>query len=145
MIGGWQLNGIGSFSSGQPLVLTSIGVARPNVVILPQDISGAVQNRLNKYFDITAFAVPPAFTYGNSSPTSPNLRAPGIANYDMSLFKNFAINERVRAQLRFESFNIFNRVQFAAPGTQAESTSFGVISAQQNTPRELQVALKIIF
>ncbi len=32
VIGGWQLNGIGSFSSGQPLVLTSIGVARPNVV-----------------------------------------------------------------------------------------------------------------
>jgi hypothetical protein len=145
LIGGWQLNGIGSFSSGQPLVLTSIGVARPNVVGTPKDISGAVQNRLTQYFDTTAYAVPPAFTYGNSSPTSPNLRAPGIANYDMSLFKNFAIKERVRAQLRFEAFNLFNRVQFAAPGTQAGSTSFGIISAQQNTPRELQVALKIIF
>jgi hypothetical protein len=145
VIGGWQLNGIGSFSSGQPLVLTSIGAARPNVVGTPKNISGAAQNRLSEYFDISAFAVPAAFTYGNSSPTSPNLRAPGIANYDMSLFKSFAVTERIRAQLRFESFNIFNRVQFAAPGTQAGSTSFGIISAQQNTPRELQVAVKIIF
>ena len=37
------------------------------------------------------------------------------------------------------------RTAFAAPGTQAGSTTFGIISAQQNTPRELQVALKIIF
>ncbi|MCU1258752.1 MAG: Cna B-type protein [Bryobacterales bacterium] len=145
VVGGWQLNGIASFSSGQPLVLTSIGVARPNVVGKPKDISGAVQNRLAQYFDITAYAVPVAFTYGNSSPTSPNLRAPGIANYDMSLFKGFALAEHIRAQLRFEAFNLFNRVQFAAPGTQTGSTSFGIISAQQNTPRELQVALKIIF
>ncbi len=104
-----------------------------------------MQNRLTQYFDISAYSVPPAFTYGNSSPTSPNLRAPGIANYDMSLFKSFTLTERIRAQLRFEAFNLFNRVQFAAPGTQAGSTSFGIISAQQNTPRELQVALKILF
>jgi hypothetical protein len=145
VIGGWQLNGIGSFSSGQPLVLSSIGVARPNVVGQPRDISGAVQNRLQQYFDTTAYAVPGAFTYGNSSPTSPNIRATGIANYDMSLFKTFAIKERMKIQFRFESFNLFNRVQFAAPGTQAGSTTFGIISAQQNTPRELQVALKILF
>jgi hypothetical protein len=63
----------------------------------------------------------------------------------MSLFKNFSIVERLRAQLRFESFNVFNRVQFAAPGTQAGATSFGVITAQQNTPRQLQVALKLLF
>jgi hypothetical protein len=145
VIGGWQLNGIGSFSSGQPLVLSSIGVARPNVVGTPKGFSGAVQNRLAQFFDTSAYAVPAAFTYGNSSATSPNLRATGIANYDISLFKGFNVTEHVRAQLRFESFNIFNRVQFAAPGTQAGSTSFGVISAQQNTPRELQVAMKIIF
>ena len=145
VIGGWQLNGIASFSSGQPLVLTSIGVARPNVLSTPKEINGAVQSRLTQCFDTSAYGVPPAFTYGNSSPTSPNLRAPGIANYDMSLFKTFALKERLRAQIRFESFNLFNRVQFAAPGTQAGSTSFGIISAQQNTPRELQVALKIIF
>jgi hypothetical protein len=145
IVGGWQLNGIASFSTGQPLLMSSIGVARPNVVGVPAQYDTAVQARLSRYFDTSAYAVPVAFTYGNSSPTAPNLRAPGIANYDMSLFKNFAIIERLRAQFRFESFNLFNRVQFAAPGTQAGTTSFGVITAQQNTPRELQVALKLLF
>ncbi len=124
-MGGWQLNGIGTFSTGQPLLITSIGAARPNVVGVPQQDDGPVQSRLGKYFDTSAYAVPGAFTYGNSSPTAPNLRSPGIANYDMSVFKNFSIIERLRAQLRFESFNIFNRVQFAAPGTQAGQPASG--------------------
>ena len=89
--------------------------------------------------------MPAAFTYGNSSRTAPDLRAPGIANYDLSLFKTFAIYERVKAQLRFESFNAMNRVWFGAPGTSIGSTSAGVISSQANSPRQLQLALKILF
>jgi hypothetical protein len=82
---------------------------------------------------------------GNSSPTAPNLRGPGIADYDFSLFKDFTIKDRLQGQLRVESFNLFNRVQFGQPGTQAGSTSFGVISSQANTPRELQAAFKLLF
>ncbi|MGH9786173.1 MAG: hypothetical protein ACRD88_18535, partial [Terriglobia bacterium] len=60
-------------------------------------------------------------------------------------FKYFQLDDRMRAQLRFESFNAFNRVQFAPPGTQAGTASFGVITGQANAPRQLQVAMKIIF
>jgi hypothetical protein len=127
--------------------MTSIGQAglRPNVVKPTHPLGGAVTSRLNQYFDTTAYAVPAAFTYGNSSPTAHNLRGPGVANYDFSLFKNFPIFERLQGQLRVESFNIFNRVQFSQPGTQAGTTSFGVITSQANTPRELQAAFKLIF
>ncbi len=143
----WHLNGITSFQTGQPLVMTSIGQAglRPNVVKPTHPLGGAVTSRLNQYFDTTAYAVPAAFTYGNSSPTAHNLRGPGVANYDFSLFKNFPIFERLQGQLRVESFNVFNRVQFSQPGTQAGTTSFGVITSQANTPRELQAAFKLIF
>ena len=143
--GGWQLNGIATAQTGQPLLMTSIGVARPNVVGTPKSLGGPVQDRLNHYFDTSAYAVPAAFTYGNSTPTAPNLRAPGVANCDLSLFKNFQPLERLRAQLRLEAFNALNRVQFSAPGAQAGTTSFGVIGSQANTPRELQVAVKLIF
>lgn len=44
-----------------------------------------------------------------------------------------------------EAFNAFNRVQFAAPGTSAGTTSFGIINSQYNVPRQLQLALKLIF
>jgi Carboxypeptidase regulatory-like domain/TonB dependent receptor len=145
LVGGWQINGIGSFQSGLPFVMTSIGVARPNRIREAQEVDGPVQSRLARYFDTDAYAVPAAFTFGNSSRTAPDLRGPGIANYDLSLFKNFAIVERLRAQFRFETFNAFNRVQFGLPGTQAGSTNFGVITSAQNSPRQLQLALKLLF
>jgi len=44
-----------------------------------------------------------------------------------------------------EAFNAMNHVQFAPPGAQAGSTSFGVINSQFNIPRQLQLALKLIF
>ena len=144
-VGGWQVNGIASFQSGLPLVMSSIGVARPDRVAPAKQMDGPVQQRLNGYFDTTAYAVPAAFHYGNSSRTAPDLRGPGIANFDLSLFKNFSILERLRAQFRFETFNAFNRVQFGMPGTQAGSTSFGVITSTQNSPRQFQVALKLLF
>jgi hypothetical protein len=151
ILAGWHLNGITTFESGQPLVMTSIGsgpagqTLRPNLVKPTHPLGGAVQKRLNQYFDTTAYAVPAAFTYGDSSPTAPNLRGPGIADFDFSLFKDFTIKDRLQGQLRVESFNVFNRVQFGQPGSQAGTTSFGVINSQANTPRELQAAFKLLF
>jgi len=145
VIGGWQFNGIATFQTGLPLVMTSLGAPRPDQIKKAEQVDGPAQNRLNRWFDTSAYAVPAAFRYGNSSRTAPDLRMHGINNFDLSLFKNFQIVERVRAQLRFESFNAFNRVQFAAPGTQAGTVGFGVVTAQQNTPRQLQLALKLLF
>jgi len=120
-------------------------VARPNRVKQGDQPTNRVQDRLDRYFDTSAFAVPAAFTYGNSSRTHGDIRAHGINNFDLSLFKIFAITEGFKAQFRFETFNAFNRVQFAAPGTQTGTAAFGVITNQQNSPRQLQVALKLIF
>jgi hypothetical protein len=146
ILGGWQFNAITSFQGGMPLGLTSTGAARPNRIHPVQQLSGSIASRVNQYFDTSAFAIPAAFTYGNAPATEPDVRGPGIDNTDLSLLKNFrVIKERVRAQLRFEGFNVFNRVQFANPGIQDGTTSFGVITAQQNQPRKLQIALKMIF
>jgi len=145
VLGGWQFNGIASFQTGMPLAMSSIGVARPNRIAKGEKYGGPVQKRLERYFDVSAFAVPPAFTYGNSSRTAPDIRSHGINNFDLSMFKHFQVSERLRAQLRFEAFNAFNRVQFAAPGTTAGTTSFGVITAQQNSPRQLQLGLKLLW
>jgi hypothetical protein len=145
ILGGWQLNGIASFQSGEPLVMTAISGTRPIRLLQPAALDGPVQDRLNHYFDTSAFAVPAAFTYGNSSRTAPDVRAPGINNFDLSLFKTFTVTERLKAQFRFESFNAMNRVWFAPPSTSIGSTSAGVISSQANSPRQLQLALKLLF
>jgi len=123
----------------------STGGGRPNRVIKGEEFSGRAQDRLLRWFDTSAFAVPVAFTYGNSSRTTPDFRTHGTANYDISIFKNFPITENFRAQFRFETFNTFNRVQFAAPNATAGAAAFGQVTAQSNPPRQLQLALKLIF
>jgi hypothetical protein len=145
LIGGWQFNAIVSLQSGMPLVMSSTGVARPNRVAKGTPPGGPIQSRLDRYFDTSAFAVPAAFTYGNSSRTAPDIRSHGMANYDLSFFKNWVLVDGLKAQFRMEAFNAFNRVQFAAPGTQAGTAAFGVITSQFNIPRQLQFALKLIF
>ncbi|MBV9612311.1 MAG: hypothetical protein JO091_07555 [Acidobacteriaceae bacterium] len=70
------------------------------------------------------------------------------SNLDAVLVTNFELNVRdraIRTQFRAEVFNVLNRPNFAAPNTSVSSSSFGVVSAQYNKPREIQLALKISF
>ena len=74
-----------------------------------------------------------------------DLRAPYVNNSDLSLFKEFFPREYIRIQFRAEFLNSFNRVQFSGPNTSVTNTSFGVISSQANSPRQIQFGLKIMF
>ena len=75
----------------------------------------------------------------------PNLRGPEVTNFDISVFKNVPVNERIRVQFRAEAFNTFNRVQFGNPRTGINTNTFGRITGQQNSPRDIQLALKLLF
>ncbi len=153
LIGGWQLNGIAIFHSGAPIGLTTSSstlnnfgvVQRPNYVGGDPAGQGPISQRLNNYFNVSAFAVPPLYTYGNTARLLDWLRAPGVANLDASLFKNFAVHENMRVQFRAEFFNVLNHPLFDFPGTAIGSPTAGVISSQANSPRDIQLALKFIF
>ncbi len=125
---------------------------RPNVVAgCQKKKGGAIFNRLgdqgagSTYFNTTCFTAPAAFTYGNESRSDNQLRTPGIANYDFALFKDTSLTERAKLQLRIESFNLFNRTQFAPPNQVFGNAQFGQITAQQNQPRLLQVGGRVTF
>jgi outer membrane receptor protein involved in Fe transport len=142
LLGGWQVNGIASFQKGLPLLFTT----RPNRAAAGEDLSGrSAQSRISRWFDTSVFTVPAAFTRGNMSRTAPDLRTHGINNFDLSMFKTFKPLDKLQVQLRLESFNAFNRVQFGPPGTTIGTTSFGVITTQYNRPRQTQLAAKLIF
>ena len=53
---------------------------------------------------------------------------PSLFNSDMSLFKNFAITERVGAQFRFEAFNVFNHVNLGNPNNCIDCSGSGLIT-----------------
>lgn len=155
IVGGWQFNGIVTFQSGLPLVITqgqnNVGLfnpsQRPTWNGQDANLSGSRDAKLKKWFETTDFSRTPAFTFGNAPRIMPNLRGDGTKNFDLSLFKNNHFHEgQWNVQFRVEFFNAFNRVQFSNPNTQADSsTSFGVVSSQSNSPRQIQLALKLLF
>ncbi len=155
-IGGWGVEGVTTLQSGFPLHLTTNsnnsnsfgGGQRPNVVTgCSTSVSGSITSKLDDYFNTACFTQPAAFTFGNESRNDPHLRSPGIANWDFSAFKSFALTPENKASLQFraEFFNVFNRVQFAYPGQALGSSSFGVITSQQNLPRLVQFAMRLSF
>lgn len=155
VFGGWGLGGITRLVSGFPLGFTTSqnltragGGSRPNYTSgCTKKTSGSATERLNGWFNTACFAQPAPFTFGNEPRTDSELRAPGIANWDLAMFKNFPITHEGTAsvQFRVEAFNLFNRVQFGYPGTAQGSSNFGVISSQANLPRVLQFALRIKY
>ncbi|MGI8742365.1 MAG: hypothetical protein ACR2NN_07290 [Bryobacteraceae bacterium] len=144
MFDNWQLSGITRFVSGGPLFRgnsangsggatsgnanTSLGTGnltdgldltgggdgwRPDVVgnaTLPKD-----QRTFNQYFNTAAFARPALGAIGNAP--SVVARGPGINNWNVSLFKNVSIRERMALQFRAEAYNIFNHTQFSNVNT----------------------------
>lgn len=151
-VGQWQVNGITTLSSGTPIQITASNTAgifnlvtRPNNNGTSAKLSGAVDQRLNRYFDTSVFSQPAAFTFGNLSPRLPDVRNDVILNWDISLFKDFPITERSRLQFRAEALNAFNTPRFGGPNTSVTSSTFGVITSQANAPRQVQLALKFVF
>lgn len=153
-LGGWQVNGILTFSTGTPVVLTqnvnntSLGSNSQRPMNNGQSAAidgGSKSDRIAQWFDTSVFSFAPAFTFGNVSRTLPDVRNPGISNLDFSLFKNFSIKERTTFQLRAEAFNLTNTAQFAAPNAQLGSGSTGIISGTAINPRQVQLALRLRF
>lgn len=161
-IGGWQTNGIVSFSSGRPIGLSldsgngipTYGGRRPNISGVLKRNTGP--DYLQNYFANAGqvLSEPGDFTLGNASRALSNIRQPGVKNVTMSLFKEFSFakfREGMRLEYRIEAFNAFNHPQFCGPDTSARfedgeiTGSFGQITDTCNSPREVQMALKFYW
>ena len=118
---------------------TGIGGQRPNRIG-----SGKLDNpTIARWFDKTAFTVPNNFTYGNSGVDI--LREDRFKNLDLSLFKQFQFNERVRLQFRAEAFNLTNTPSFSSPGSNIDLASGGIVTSTISAPRNVQFGLKLNF
>lgn len=152
-IGGWQVNFTNVYQTGFPLLIAQntnlnavlgTGVQRPNATGISPFVSGSVQSRLNGYINTPAFAPASAFTFGNVSRTI-NYRGPGTKSWDISLFKNFAMTEKLNAEFRAEALNAFNTPQFPNPNSRLGSGSFGIINSQVNFARLIQLGVRVSF
>jgi hypothetical protein len=152
LLGGWQINGITTYQSGTPLSISAnnvSGLSNPRGNANNNGKSGKLQGdihqRLNRYFDTSVFSQPAPFTFGNASIRVADIRAPGARNWDISLFKEVPLSEKLKTQVRSEFLNAFNTVRFSGPNTSVNSNQFGVISGQSNSPRQIQFGLKLLW
>ena len=75
----------------------------------------------------------------------PTVRAFPNLNQNVSLGKSFFFTERLHLDFRAEAFDLLNRVVFGSPGNNINSATFGVVSSQANSPRQMQMALKLYW
>ncbi|MDX2178643.1 MAG: TonB-dependent receptor [Bryobacteraceae bacterium] len=146
-LGGWQLSGIVTLSSGNPFdVSMNASTANTGTAQRPNRIAdGSLEERtLARYFDVSAFAAPAAFTWGNSGRNI--LRGPGVKTFDISAIKDFKFGERFNVQYRADFFNGFNTPQFNPPNNSIGTPQAGTISSTRfSTNRQIQLVLKLFF
>ena len=97
---------------------------------------------INGVFQASQFPLPAPGQEGNLKRSS--FRNPGFINVDLSLIKNNRIGDHINAQFRFEVFNVFNRVNFAAVNGNLASSTFGR-STSTYDPRIIQLGVRLTY
>ena len=107
------------------------------------DPFASAQHNQFQWFNPAAYAVPAAYTYGNSAPAS--IQGPGSISWDTALFKNTAITERLKLEVRCEAFNVLNHANLGNPGTNISvPASVGLITGR-NGSRVMQFGARMSF
>ncbi|ADV82508.1 TonB-dependent receptor [Terriglobus saanensis] len=92
---------------------------------------------------VCAYGQPAAGTFGTASVDSE--RAPGYQSADASIFKDFAITEAHKISFRADAANVFNITSLGNPTNNAQSATFGQITASRSQARQLQLSAKYSF
>jgi hypothetical protein len=169
ILGGWSTSGILTYRTGFPFN-THTGTFPINFTqdapavfngdkqavkqgIHTDPASGAIQFFADQATALSAFSFP----FGGDTGTRNPVHGPGFTNLDIAVSKNFVMpwSEHHRVQFRWEAFNVFNHVNFAAPGDptlltnsnniQFNPQGFGVISSTSGSPRQMQFSLRYDF
>jgi hypothetical protein len=144
IVGGFRVNGILSLRSGLPLLIrgANLPADRPNMVGDPA--LAADDQSLTRWFNTSAFAAPPPFTFGDTPRALGNPRGPGFASVDLAIVRDVAFNQTSSLQFRAEFFNLFNRVNFNLPNTNFLSGEFGQVTSAGEA-RRVQFGVKLYF
>jgi hypothetical protein len=159
IIGGWQVAGTNMVTAGEAVTLTYAPAAAFQVSGIQQDFRGANNYRPNvtcdpyaaagqqsiaNWFNRDCVVVPtdPSQPFGSARRNS--VRGPGFWSFDLAAIKQLALAGQTRLEVRLEAFNLFNRVNFAAPNGNRTAAGFGTITAAYD-PRQVQLGVKLLW
>jgi hypothetical protein len=168
-LGNWQLSGVNQFQTGTPCGIGSnndfagvgevgsIGCSGSiqywNMAQSPS-ILGQFANSTaspNQYFSTTTaggapiFTQPATGTFVLQKGIRGSIYGPGFQDWNLGLFKGFAINERTGFQFRAEAFDVNNHPNWSGPGENPTSSSFGKITSKTGLARTIQLSLRFYF
>jgi len=148
MLGDWEMTGILRWATGNPYSVTAdpLACACFGVGSVPVSFnqSGSGFNGASS-FDPTQFSSSAPGTFGAFSRNG--FRGPDMFTYNAALFRNFAINENIKFELRGEVYNLTNTTNLANPIASFSQPGFGTTigSANGMAGRQFQVAGRILF
>ena len=163
LLGGWQLSSVAIAQTGAPFTIFNGNNA--NAPVLPGDynrdgfnydlpnIPSNLPSRFDRsrflganpsqpVFVASQFTAPPAGTQGNSPRNG--FRNQGLMSLNASVTKNNRIRENWNLQLKFEFFNVLNRVNLGGINSNLGAANFGRITSQDD-PRSIQVGARLSF
>jgi len=165
VLGGWELDAIGTIASGFPFSLQSMSSCSNGASTCWPDLVGspkAIHQTYANWYNPAAFAVPcqvqvtdkgacpngnAAYRYGTSGRGI--LRGPQTVNFDFSAAKNVPIRDSLAVQFRVDAFDALNHPPMGIPNTTINSSSPGdtstAILTTQGDNRDLQGSIKITF
>ncbi len=149
--GGWQLNSVVTFHTGQPFTLRANGCqgvfngCSPDAVLGENpNAAPSIGRNPGEWFNTSNVTAPTALTEGSlglQTNTGPPTRS-----VDLSLFKSFALTERFALQFRAESFNLGNTPQFNVPDYTLGDANFGKVTGTAvGSERHVQLSLRLQF
>jgi hypothetical protein len=159
LLGGWNINAIVTYQSGQPVTVgcaasTSTSLGCNSLVSQGLLYQGA--KTVTHWFNAAAFSNPPQVITVGQTDLAPLGQRPSQGTYgpsfhrgDIGVQKLFRLSEQTNLEFRAEAFNITNTPNFGPPGTLTPTNSaFASITTTRDSPsdaRELQFALKLNF
>jgi hypothetical protein len=149
----WTFSTIYQFQSGMPFTISVFGDTANSGTVLGenpiranvtgQPIFGPGTHTATEWFNPTAFAAPPAFTFGNAGRNS--VYGPGLQTVDVALQRAFRLTERLNFQFRGEAFNALNQVNLGTPNRFVNTPQFGTITMAMTPGREIQLSARLSF
>jgi hypothetical protein len=162
VIGNWQLSGITTYrmAGGFGAIGASCNLPSGGSCYADFDPAFSGPVRINgeygsgdllgasppAFLDKNAFQNPAAYTFGTTPRTMVyKLQGPSSSNQNLSLKRDFHLRESIVLAFQADANNVFNWVRFGNPTTNINSTAFGRISSQGNSPRAVQFNARVTF
>jgi hypothetical protein len=166
LLGGWQWNTTLTIGSGIPFTPSydlcgqdrDTGPCRPSKSGSVHMGAGSFNNQTRQVVYFTpvptlanngdcagGWCRPDIATFGNVQRNS--FTGPGEFRSDMSLFKNFTVTERVKAQFQASFFNVFNHPVYNTPSNCIDCAGQGLITniEPDTSMREMQLGVRVTF